>query len=282
MAQDALFAELDRLEAVFSRFDSASELNRWQTTAGEGAVSGDLAWLLREGLRWQLETGGAFHPGADALGQVWQGAGAAGRLPGDADLAPIVAQLRPPAYSVSETEPTVWRLGTLPLNFNALAKGRIVDLVGQAAQAVDGVREVLVNVGGDVRHLGRGDANCGHVKVAVADPFSAADNAPPLTRLRVRGQGVASSGRSKRGYRVGGRWFSHVLDPRTGWPAEAVVGASVIAPDCATADVLATAMSVLSPHESLALAGGLPGVGCLLVTREGDRLSNAFWRKHEL
>ena len=275
-AQDVLLGEIDRLEAIFSRFDPASELNRWQTAAGEVPVSEDLAWLLRAGLRWQALTHGAFHPGADALDQLWRAAAIAGTPPTDDDLARTVALLRAPAYHVAWGAALAGR-PTLPLNFNAIAKGRVVDLACGAARATEGVRAVLVNVGGDLRHLG-GAGVC----VAIADPFTDADNAPPLTRVRVAGQGVASSGRARRGYQIGGRRHSHVLDPRTGEPARRVVGASVIAPDCATADVLATAMSVLHPEESLALADALPGVGCLLVTREAGLFSNAYWRRHEL
>jgi thiamine biosynthesis lipoprotein len=70
---------------------------------------------------------------------------------------------------------------------------------------------------------------------------------------------------------------SHIVDPRTGQPTERIASASVFAPDCATADALSTAFSVLTPRESVALADSLPDVGCLLVERDGTITTNATW-----
>ena len=114
----------------------------------------------------------------------------------------------------------------------------------------------LVNIGGDVRHAGEKP-----VPVAIADPFAPQDNAPPLATVQLGDQGIATSGGYRRGFQIGGRWHSHLLDPRTGCPAGEVVSASVITDSAERADVLATAFSVMRPDESLRLADSLPGVG---------------------
>ena len=118
--------------------------------------------------------------------------------------------------------------------------------------------------------------------MAIAHPLQPADNQPPLTRLRIQNQGVATSGGTYRGFQHGQQRYSHLLDPRTGYPVSQVVGSSVLAPTCATADVLATAFSVLPPAQSLALANQLDGVGCLLVEASGQTWSNPFWDQHQL
>jgi thiamine biosynthesis lipoprotein len=58
------------------------------------------------------------------------------------------------------------------------------------------------------------------------------------------------------------------------------MSASVIARDCAEADALSTAFSVLAPEESVALSDSLGGVGCLLVRQDGTTMTNAEWRAH--
>jgi thiamine biosynthesis lipoprotein len=58
---------------------------------------------------------------------------------------------------------------------------------------------------------------------------------------------------------------------------ERVASASVFAPDCTTADALSTAFSVMDPQESVTLADSIPGVGCLLVERDGALIANAAW-----
>jgi thiamine biosynthesis lipoprotein len=140
------------------------------------------------------------------------------------------------------------------------------------ARAVDGVSEVLLNVGGDLQHLGERPAVLG-----VTDPFAPAENAKPIAAVRLQNAAIATSGGYRRGFIANGRRVSHIVDPRTGQPTERIASASVFAPDCATADALSTAFSVLAPHESVALADSLPDIGCLLVERDGTLTTNATW-----
>ena len=186
----------------------------------------------------------------------------------------MLASFAGPPWDLDETALRAHKRFPFGLDFNAIAKGRIVDRSALAAAAA-GAREVLLDIGGDIRHLGSS-----RQRVAVADPRDPADNAPPGAVITLSGEAVATSGGTYRGFRVAELWYSHVLDPRTGRPVRGTAAATVIAPDCATADVLATAFNVLAPHESLALADSLTGVGCLLHTSDGDVLSNATFDRH--
>ena len=258
--QEAL-TEIDRLERVFSRFDKGSELNRWLNDAAH-RPSPELSNLLRRAEDWRTLTGGAFHPGSEALTLLWRDAERSGTPPESTAISQVLERLQSPVWS----EKPGWR-PALPLNLNAFAKGHIVDSAARAAFEHGGAAEVLVNIGGDLRHLG-GEGSSG-VPVDVMNPRTPHANAAPLTRLLLKGRGLATSGGAFRGFVVGGEHVSHVLDPRTGWPVTEVVGASVLAPSCADADALATAFSVLSPGESLTLGGQLAGVECLLVLADG-------------
>jgi FAD:protein FMN transferase len=276
-AQAALLAEIDRLEQIFSRFRPESELNRWQGTLNEDVlVSPDLEWLLAQSLNWQTRSKGAFHPGADALSALWREAMLQGRQPSTSRIAETLEGLRRPLYRVSRQHGTARKLSGSTLNFNAFAKGRIVDCACIAAQNGMGVSGVLVNIGGDLRHAGATG-----VTVDIADAMRKTDNLPPVAQVQIQNQGVATSGGAHRGFQIGTDYFSHVIDPRSGFPVRQVVGASVIAPDSATADVLATIFSVLEPHESLELADDLGGIGCRVVTQANEVVSNVFWRQHE-
>lgn len=259
-AVQAALSEIDRLERVFSRYNPESELNRWM----QGAClepPADLVNLLRKAETWRTRTRNAFHPGSEALTLLWRQAERWGRLPSEGEVAQVLGRLRTPVWS----ETPGWR-PEIPLNLNAFAKGFIVDRAAQVAFDC-GASAVLVNLGGDLRHLGHPG-----VPVDVMNPFTPHDNAPPLARLPLQQQGLATSGGAFRGFQVGPERFSHLLDPRTGYPVRQVVGATVLAPSCADADVLATAFSVLSPAESLELTEWLPGVACLLVLSDGQQL----------
>ena len=171
----AALAELDRLEAVFSRFLPESELNTWQDR-GEAELSGEFAALLREAQHWTEVTNGAFHPGVDVLSELWKAAALRDDLPSAEETARVLSYFREPYASFGADARTARKTFPHMLNFNAIAKGRIVDLVSQKVMSVDGLEGVLVNIGGDLRHRGRQA-----VQVDVADALLATVSSP--TRL---------------------------------------------------------------------------------------------------
>ena len=271
-AESAALDELERLTCIFNRFDAGSELSRWLAHPGERVhLSEELRTVLVLADGWRRATGGAFHPGADAVGQLWQRAAALDREPDGEELAAVLAQLQPDPWTL-HGDGTVTVHAQYPLGLNALAKGWIVDRMVTVAQHSPGVQAVLINAGGDLRTWGgRG------LEVTVADPFTARDDAPPLTRVHVHNRALASSGNAHRGVGVGGQWCSHLLDPRTGQPVQDVPGVTVTAPDCATADALATALSVLGPETGLKLANRMPGCSALIVTKDGRSHPSHLW-----
>jgi thiamine biosynthesis lipoprotein len=273
-AESAALAEVDRLERILSGHSPASELARWQATHGTSVpVSPELAEVLEAGESWRLRTGGAFDPAAVSLVELLADAtrdGASG-APREA-LQGRLRELNRPLWTVDCTSGHACRLTRLAFSLDALAKGYIVDRAAEHAGAEDGVSQVLVNIGGDLRHHGARE-----LVVAVADPRAPAENAPPIAVVRIRNGALATSGGYRRGFVANGRRVSHILDPRTGEPAERIASASAFAPDCATADALSTAFSVMAPHESVTLADTIPGVGCLLVERDGTVTTNDTW-----
>jgi FAD:protein FMN transferase len=265
LAESALLAEIDRLELIFSRFLPNSELNRL-LNASEMRVSPELLEVLSLAEMWRQRTRNAFHPGVDALSALWR----SGRKPSHNELEPILEQLHAPLWTISDN--LVKRTSSLSVNFNAFAKGWIVDRACLIAAKLEGVQDVLVNIGGDLRHAGSSQQ-----RVTIADPFSRIDNAPNLCEVHVQNGAVASSGNSRRGFQIGSDWYSHVIDPRTGQPVQRTVAVSVIAPDAATADALATAFCVLEVEESLQLADSLPDIACLIVSEDRQVYTNKRW-----
>jgi FAD:protein FMN transferase len=270
-AEQSILTEIDRLELIFSRFLPHSELNRFLASC-EMRVSPELLEVLTLAESWRQVTQNAFHPGADSLSAIWRDASDSGSLPAASQLEPILEQLRAPLWEISGHD--VQRTSSLPVNFNALAKGWIVDRACLLATQLEGVQEVLVNIGGDLRHAGQ----AGSVqRVAIANPFSSIDNAASLCEVRIQNGAVAGSGHSRRGFQIGSQWFSHVIDPRSGQPVQHTVGVSVIAANAANADVLATAFCVLEVEDSLRLADSLPEIACLIVTEDREVHTNQRW-----
>ena len=266
-AEAEALAEIDRLVPILSGWSSTSELALWLATYdADVPVSAELAEVLHASATWRARTGGAFDHGAQAVVDRLRAAG----RDDDATRAPLPA-LREPLWRVDRVGGTARRLARHAVSLDAIAKGYIVARSAARARAVEGVTDVLLNVGGDVQHYGEHAVAAG-----VADPFAPAENAPPVAVVRLENAALATSGGYRRGFLLNGQRVSHIVDPRTGQSAERIASASVLAPDCATADALSTAFSVMAPDESVALADSL-GVGCLLVERDGTVSTNAAW-----
>lgn len=276
-ASSALLGEIDRVSSILSGYDAKSELSRWLATKGEPVrVSRELFFMLAESDRWKSASGGGFEPGVQVLTELWTRAAARDRLPAADELAAAVARLRTPAWSLDARNQTAARTSSVPITLNAIAKGYIVDLAcGAALQADRGVLGVLANAGGDMTV--RGDLER---VIAIVSPSADSEGADPLTHVRVKNASIATSGRSQRGFRIQGRWYSHIFDPRTGRPAERVEGASVIAPRGSDADALATILNVLEPAAGVKLVESLPGVECLIVSRQGETSQSRGWSRY--
>lgn len=266
-AETAVLTEIDRRAAILSTYSPDSEISRWIAGGEAREVSGELAAVLRACDAWRERSGGAFHPGVALATARWRVAEREGRLPDEGDLAAIATALRDP--------PWAWRgdgvapVAGMPVSLDALAKGSIVDAACTTALGVDGVRGVLVNIGGDLAVHGDLDA--------VVEIPLAIRGGVERKRLPLAGAALATSGVGQRGFRIDGALLSHVIDPRTARPIDGVRSASVIAATAADADALATTLCVLSPAESLSLIEGLTDAACLIVDAQGIVHASRGW-----
>jgi hypothetical protein len=151
-----------------------------------------------------------------------------------------------------------------------------VDRAANAAMAAAHVTGAVVNIGGDLVVRGAWTE-----PVHIADPLSDAENSDPIARLLIRDRAVATSGNYRRGVEIGGRHYSHIVDPRTGQAVDHILSATVVAPRPADAGALATAFSVMTPEESRRLAATMPGVEFLLVQKDGNRVMSPGWHTLE-
>jgi FAD:protein FMN transferase len=272
-AEKAVLAEVDREAHILSSWDSQSEFSRWFRTRGQPVrVSPELFEVLRLFDKWRGLTHGALDASAEAITRVWKRAAAENRIPTQAELDDAVARVRRVHWKLDAANSTATHTSDTPLAMNSFVKSYIAGRAANRALRASCARGLVVNIGGDV--VVRGDWS---EPVDVADPKSDAENGAPIARLVVRDLAVATSGDYRRGVEIGGRHYSHIVDPRTGMPAEQIISSTVIARNPAEAGALATALSVMAPEESARLVASLPGVEYLLVKENGERIESGGW-----
>lgn len=281
LAEQAALAEIERLRLVLSSYDDASELSRLMATGYSARPSSDLTAVLARYSEWNQRSSGAYSARVAPLSALWRAAEAAGHLPTADALAAATARIATPAWTMDARG--VRLLTTDRIDLNSLGKGYIIDRALAAAQAaVPDLRGGVINLGGDIRTWGIAPADRAAWRIGVADPRAPADNAAPLTVLQLNDRAISSSGRYARGFTIQGAHYSHIIDPRTGLPANGVAATTVIAHDNATANALATTLSVLLPEEGLRLATATPGVEAMIVGADGREYRTAGFATYEV
>jgi len=311
-ALDAAWKEMDEGIQHLDRHLPDSDISRVNRDAGRFTIEVDpmVTSCLSAAREVYDMTGGAFDPTVGPLLELWRKTQERKKLPTEEELAAARALVGMDAVQIlafmaekplTDLEPLPPRGGPTPkpedlvkpmylvgldkegmaLDLGGIAKGYIV---GRMAQRMvqSGVLAALVDAGGDVYADGQrplnlvapgGDRRWG---VGVQDPRYPEDRTRLFTAVHVRDQAVVTSGHYARGYTVEGRRFSHIIDPRTGRPVDTrLASVTVVAPDAATADGLATALAVLGVEKGMELVEKTEDVECLLleaVLKEGQEV----------
>jgi thiamine biosynthesis lipoprotein len=275
-AEQAALKEIDRLSAIFSAYNANSEFSRWmkKDLNTPVKVSKELFDMLQLFEQWKKRTNGALDASTAIANSLWKDAAKDHKLPTTAEINAVVSKMKQTHYLLNEDNLTATRLDNVPLVMNTFAKSYIINRACDAALAASAIRAAVVNIGGDL--VIKGDIND---VVRVTDPLANAENDAPLDQLLINNRAVATSGNYRRGEQIGTNWYSHIIDPRTGKPVDAIISATVIAPNATDAGALATAFNVLSIAESKALAETVKDANYLIITSTGKRVESKGWAK---
>jgi len=282
--ESVVLAEIDRLGRILSSHDAQSEISQLNAGLSLSPASPDLIAVLRAYETWTARTGGALSGRLGGMISLWKNAEAAGIAPSATDLAACRDDLRLPGWRIDAPSGQVDRLGRQSLNVSCLGKGYILQKGVEAARAgFPGVWGLMLNLGGDISVWGNGAVQPGAPwRIFCADPLCPYDNAPPLTSIALSHGAVATSAAYERGFTVAGQRYSHILDPRTGWPAAGIASATAIARDSVTANALATTLCVLSPGEGLSLLRTIEGAEGLIIAADGTQYRSPGFSVMEL
>jgi len=284
-AMATAFAPIDAVNQRMSTYIPDSELMQMNRTAHEVPVpiSRDLHRALAASDAISKLTDGAFDVTCGPIIDLWRSAGRAGRVPTAAEREAVLKRCGHAKMHVDAEAGTVrFDMAGMKVNLGAVAKGYAVDQAVKALREA-GYENALVEAGGDL--MAAGAAPGGRPwRVGVQDPRDP-DHPTLIATIAVRDRAVVTSGNYRRFTEIGGTRYSHIVDPRTAMPVDALPSVTVIAADATTADALATAVSVLGLERGMNLIESRPETECLLVTIDADRLvlhrSSGFARYEE-
>ncbi len=249
----AAFATIAALEDIMSDYRPASEVRRLGARAGRWTgVSDPLFAVLARARAIAETTEGAFDPTVGPLVALWREARRTRYLPTPARLDAARQRV---GWRLIELDSARQRIrlarAGMRLDLGGIAKGFILQAALGTLRS-RGLSRAMLEAGGDIV-VGDAPPNRDGWRIDVPD----ADTALARRAAALVNAAIATSGAASQFVEIAGVRYSHVVDPRTGVGLTNRTSATVIAPDGATADALATALTVLGPSHRTALPPGV-------------------------
>jgi thiamine biosynthesis lipoprotein len=166
----------------------------------------------------------------------------------------------------------------ISIDLGSIAKGFGVDKISETIRNT-GIKDFLVEIGGEVYASGnRADGK--YWLVGINSPDKKSLPGDIYNTVRLKNRALATSGDYRNYFQNKEGLYSHIIDPKTGYPVKnGVISVSVIAGDCTLADGLATAIMVMGPEKGIRLVNKLSGVECLIVTGSKDGTFTEYFSK---
>jgi FAD:protein FMN transferase len=239
-AAQAALTELRRVEQRLSLFDDTSELCELNRRAGRASLTADadLSTVLAAALRFQAVSGGAFNPAIEPLMRAWGFHRPRSTEPSATEIAEARQAAR--AARIEIDGPTLaLPSGETQLDLGGIGVGYGLDRMASVLRRM-GIERAFLDVSGDCLALGAPPGEAGW-RVDIADPRRPGQT---IATTRLRDMALATSSNTVSVVRYGRAVRGHVINPDTGWPADALTQVSVVARTGIEADALSTAMLV--------------------------------------
>ena len=266
-AIDAAFKEMERIEGVFSKFNENSDVSKINALAGfeRVAASEEVFKLTERSVYYSSISSGAFDITVAPLMEVW---GFVRRHKSIPDKETIENALEGVGYKNIELDPKKLSVKFLnkktKIDFGGIAKGYAVDRARDIL-AAHGIKNGLVNLGGNIFALGRAPGKK-KWKIGIEDPRN---KGKLLHSFELTDMAISTSGNYERFFEIGGRRYSHIINPITGEPCQGIISVTVVADSAEQADALSTAIFVMGEEKGLNLAKSIKGIKILMLKEDG-------------
>ena len=258
-AGDIVFQEFKRIENLLSKYTPESEISRLNKL-GKLQVSPDTFYLIKRSQEFWKASDGAFDITVAPLVDLWGFTESKFTIPKDEEIKKALTLVGSDKIILRQDNNVVeFMLPGMKIDLGGIAKGYALDSATRKLKK-QGIKSCLINAGGQVSCLG---GNFGKPwKIAIKAPRSNGFSG----YVELENKSVSTSGDYEQYFIRESRRFAHIINPKTGRPAQAgVVSVTVIAPDGITADALSTAAFVLGREKGEALAKKFPGVDVRII-----------------
>lgn len=265
---DTVVAEITRIEKLISSWDPASQTSEINRNAGIKAVIVDIELfnLIERSMVISRLTDGAFDVTYASMDKIWKFDGSMTEMPSPEAVANSVEKIGYQKIVLDKSASSVFLPEAgMKIGFGGIGKGYAADKAKKLLMS-KGVVSGIINASGDMNTWGH-QPNGEYWNVAITNPMNK-NQAFGLVPLK---QGaVVTSGNYEKYVEFNGIRYTHIIDPRTGYPAYGIISATVFAPSAEMADALATSLFVMGIETGIQRINQLPNVECVVIDDKGN------------
>ncbi len=264
---DLAVDEITRIERMISSWDPNSQTSAINLAAGKNPVKVDpeLVQLIRRAQSISKLTDGAFDISYASMDKIWQFDGSMTQIPSEQAIKASIAKVGFQNIVLDELNNTVFlKQEGMKIGFGAIGKGYAADRA-KSLLMEKGVSAGIINASGDMNTWGF-QPNGNPWKVAITNPL---DKNKVFALLPVVNSAVVTSGNYEKFVIFNNTKYTHIIDPRSGYPASGIISATVFAPKAELADALATSVFVMGIEVGLNRINQLPQIECIIIDENG-------------
>ena len=265
---DLAAAEITRIERLISSWDPNSQTSEINANAGIKAVkvAPELFELIERSIKISELTDGAFDVTYASMDRIWKFDGSMTHMPKDSTIKASVSKVGYQNIVLDKTANSVFLTKKgMKIGFGAIGKGYAADKA-KALLIENGVSAGIINASGDMNSWGE-QPNGDKWKVAIVNPKN---KNKAFAMLPITNGAVVTSGNYEKYVEFDGKRYSHIIDPRSGYPSSGIISVTLFAPKAELADALATSVFVMGKEVGLDRINQLPNIECVIVDTEGQ------------
>ncbi|WP_233194475.1 FAD:protein FMN transferase [Aquimarina sp. I32.4] len=265
---DSAVAEIKRIETLISSWNKDSQTSLINTNAGIHPVQVDKEFfdLISRAIQISNLTDGAFDISYASMDKIWKFDGSVNKMPSKEDIMASVEKVGHKYIILDKEKLTVFLAHKgMKIGFGAIGKGYAADkakelLIGK------GVKSGIINASGDMSTWGK-QPNGDEWRVAITNPLN---KNKAFAILPVIDKAVVTSGNYEKFIMIDGKRYSHIIDPRTGYPSTGIISVTVFAQKAELADALATSIFVMGIETGVNRINQLKSVECVIIDDQGN------------
>ena len=263
--------EISRIEALISSWKPTSQTSNINKNAGVAPVqvSEELFSLIQRALQISNLTDGAFDISYASMDKLWKYDGSMTQMPSKEAIKKSVAKVGYKDIVVDPQNSTVFLKNKgMKIGFGAIGKGYAADNAKKLL-ILNGVSGGIINASGDINSWGSKPSGSSW-QVAITNPLN---KNKAFAMLPIK-DAVVTSGNYEKYVTFNSRRYSHIIDPRTGYPAQGIISVTVFAPKAELADALATSVFVMGVETGIDRINQLKAIECIIITDTGTIITS--------